>query len=159
MDHLFKWASGCALGMALCAGAQAELIDSVRAGDNAYLISETHLYVYDSVSETTDSLALEMAPVAVDAAADGVFVAYPSKVEKRGFDGSLLSDASGLIQRTLVQTTDILVHDTTLYAAFNDGDSIYQLSTSDLGAVGAEAYLTLQEPLKRLVAYLSLIHI
>ena len=87
MDHLFKWASGCALGMALCAGAQAELIDSVRAGDNAYLISETHLYVYDSVSETTDSLALEMAPVAVDAAADGVFVAYPSKVEKRGFDG------------------------------------------------------------------------
>ena len=153
MDHLFKWASGCALGMALCAGAQAELIDSVRAGDNAYLISETHLYVYDSVSETTDSLALEMAPVAVDAAADGVFVAYPSKVEKRGFDGSLLSDASGLIQRTLVQTTDILVHDTTLYAAFNDGDSIYQLSTSDLGAVGAEAYLTLQEPLKRLVAY------
>ncbi|MBQ24650.1 MAG: hypothetical protein CL546_06900 [Alcanivorax sp.] len=139
--------------MALCAGAQAELIDSVRAGDNAYLISETHLYVYDSVSETTDSLALEMAPVAVDAAADGVFVAYPSKVEKRGFDGSLLSDASGPIQRTLVQTTDILVHDTTLYAAFNDGDSIYQLSTSDLGAVGAEAYLTLQEPLKRLVAY------
>ena len=153
MDHLFKWASGCALGMALCAGAQAELIDSVRAGDNAYLISETHLYVYDSVSETTDSLALEMAPVAVDAAADGVFVAYPSKVEKRDFDGSLLSDASGLISHNLNQATDMLVHDTTLYAAILDGKAIWPLSTSNLDAVGGAPYMVLQEPLKRLVAY------
>ena len=153
MDHLFKWASGCALGMALCASAHAELIDSVRAGDNAYLISETHLYVYDSVSETTDSLALEMAPVAVDAAADGVFVAYPSKVEKRDFDGSLLSDASGLISHNLNQATDILVHDTTLYAAILDGDAIWALSTSNLDAVGGAPYMVLQEPLKRLVAY------
>lgn len=153
MDHLFKWASGCALGMALCAGAQAELIDSVRAGDNAYLISETHLYVYDSVSETTDSLALEMVPVAVDAAADGVFVAYSSKVEKRDFDGSLLSDASGLISHNLNQATDILVHDTTLYAAILDGKAIWPLSTGNLDAVGGAPYMVLQEPLKRLVAY------
>lgn len=139
--------------MALCAGAQAELIDSVRAGDNAYLISETHLYVYDSVSETTDSLALEMAPVAVDAAADGVFVAYPSKVEKRDFDGSLLSDASGLISHNLNQATDMLVHDTTLYAAILDGKAIWPLSTSNLDAVGGAPYMVLQEPLKRLVAY------
>ena len=139
--------------MALCAGAQAELIDSVRAGDNAYLISETHLYVYDSVSETTDSLALEMVPVAVDAAADGVFVAYSSKVEKRDFDGSLLSDASGLISHNLNQATDILVHDTTLYAAILDGKAIWPLSTGNLDAVGGAPYMVLQEPLKRLVAY------
>ncbi len=153
MDHLFKWASGCALGMALCASAQAELIDSVRAGDNAYLISETHLYVYDSVAGTVDALALDMAPVAVDATDDGIFVAYPTLVEKRGFNGAPLSDASGLIQRTLPQTTDILVHGTTVYAAFSEGEAIYQLNTSDLSATGGAAYLTLREPLSQLAAY------
>ena len=157
MNRLKTWASGCALGVALCSGAQAELIDSVRSGDNAYLISETHLYVYDSLAQTVAALVLDRVPVAVDAAADGVFVAYPSGVEKRGFDGALLSDASGPIQRSLTQTTDILVHDTTLYAAFADGEGIYPLSTADLSAVGGGAYFSLPEttPMRRLVAYPS----
>ena len=63
MDRLVKWALGCAVWMILCSGAQAGLIDSVRVGDKAYLLSDSHLYLYDApggsvVAERTAAFSL-----------------------------------------------------------------------------------------------------
>lgn len=155
MNRLKTWASGCALGVALCSGAQAELVDSVRVGDFAYMISASHLYVYNSTSGGSTAIELEMEPIAVDAVADGVFVAYQGKVEKRDLNGDIMIDATGRIERNLNLATDIAVQGSTLYASFNDGTSVYALSTTDLSAVGGAAPLTLTDPMRKIRAYPS----
>lgn len=155
MSQVIKWASGCVIGLSLSTGVCAELIDSVRSGTSAYLISETHLYVYDSSTGLSSAIELDASPIAVDATTDGIFVAYSNKIEKRGFDGAILTDGSGsAIERNLHLAEDIIVHETTLYATFNEGDSLFELDVEDLSAING-AYINLDNPMKRLVAYPS----
>jgi len=159
MDRLVKWALGCAVWMILCSGAQAGLIDSVRVGDKAYLLSDSHLYLYDAPGGSVDAaIALPDSPVALAVSDTALFVAYSNRIEKRDFDGVLVSDpVSGepVLSRNLTDVQDIAIDGANVYVSFIVGGepAFHELNAADLSPVaGAGApYFTLSEPMTRLV--------
>lgn len=161
MDRLMKWALGCALWVGVCSVAQAALIDSVRVGEKAYLLSETHLYRYDSESERVElaaSLEPSGVPLAFTLASDAVFIAYTNgRLEKRDLDGVPVNDpVSGeALTRNFQKISDVEVHGSNIYVSFLEGEALHELKVSDLSpTAGVDApYFTLSEPMQKLVSY------
>lgn len=161
MDSLIKWALGCALGVVFCSVSQAALIDSVRVGGKAYLLSDTHLYRYSSGSGTVElstSLESNGVPIALALASDAVFIAYSNgRLEKRALNGTPVNDpVSGeALTRNFHKITDIAVHGSNVYVSFLEGVALHELRASDLSpTAGVDAtYFTLSEPMQKLVPY------
>ena len=157
MDSWIKWALGCALGLCISAGAQATLLDSVRVADEAFLLSDSHLYRYHSVSgnvQQTD-LSSQGSPVAMALDDDAVFIAYSNgRLEKRDLTGALVPDSSGGdVTRNFQDITDIALHGEKLFVAFTEGNELHVLETSDLSA--SNASYSLSETMQKLVPYVS----
>ena len=160
MDSLVKKALGCAFGVALCAGAQAALIDSVRVGDQAILISDTHLYLYNSTAGSVErTVALPDGPIALAAGDSSLFVAYPGKVEKRTLNGDVVNDpvSGGPLTRNFLSVSDIAVVEDQLYVSFLEGNALHELKVTDLSpeAGPAAPYYSLAEPMEKLVPHSS----
>lgn len=157
MDCRMKWALGCVLGLGICSVAQAALLDSVRVTDEAFLLSESHLYRYHSVSGNVQetSLSSQGSPVAMALDDDAVFIAYGNgRLEKRDLNGALVPDLSGGdVTRNFQEITDIAVHGDKLFVAFAEGNELHVLETSDLSA--SNASYSLSEPMQKLVPYVS----
>lgn len=157
MDFLKTLALGCALG-SLCLSAQAELIDSVRVGGKAYLISGTHLYGYDSSSGAVEyEIALADEAVGLSASDDAIFIAYGDKIEKRNLDGSTAVDpvSGGPLSRNFSNVTDVEVSGTEVFVSFLDGFAIHELNTSDLSPAAGPgtSYFSLEFKMSRIAAY------
>lgn len=157
MDLLKKLVLGCAIGGALCSGVQAELIDSARLGNQAFLISESHLYRYEASSgNVLASIELEQEPVALATSDTAMFIAYPSKIEKRDLGGALVADVSGgTVTRNLPDIKDIAVSGDNVYVLFFGGEHFHELKADDLSTEsGADGpYYTLSTAMQKLVAY------
>lgn len=157
MDFLKTLALGCALGGALCSGAQAELIDSVKLANQAYLISESHLYRYDGATGAVlSTIALEQEPVALAASDSALFIAYSSKVEKRDLTGAIVADVSGGdVTRNLPDIRDVAISGDNVYVLFFSGEYVHELKVDDLSPEsGPDApYYTLSTSMQKLVAY------
>lgn len=156
-----KWALGCALWVGVASVSQAALIDSVRSGQKAYLLSETHLYRYDSTSqsvELTISLEANGVPEALALGSDALFIAYGNgRLEKRDLNGMPVNDpVSGeALTRNFQRIADIAVQGSNVYVSFLDGEALHELQSLDLSpTAGVDApYFTLSDPMKKLVPY------
>ena len=157
MDLVKKLALGCAMGVALCSVAQAELIDSAKLDTQAFLVSESHLYLYNpGTGSVTSSIALDEEPVAIAASDSAIFIAYPSKVEKRDLSGAIVPDVSGGdVTRNLPDIKDVEVSGGNVYVLFFGGAHLHELEADDLSPVaGVDApYYTLSSSMQQLEAY------
>lgn len=154
-----KWALGCALWVGMSSFSQAALIDSVRVGQEAFLLSDSHFYRYSSVTRQAASTSLAGQPVAMAVADDGIFIAYENgRLEKRDFDGNPVPDPSGgNVERNLQNITDVAFYDEKVYVAFFEGDELHELNAADLSPTGGEGFpsYSLAKPMRKLVPYES----
>ena len=100
--------------------AQAEIVDSVRLGEKAFLLSDLdRLYIYDSVTGNHTSVIIEetvgnpRTPVAIaaDEAGENLYIAYREAVEKRDINGEIVTVAGDPVTRNFTNISDVAVFD------------------------------------------------
>ena len=121
--------------------AQAEIVDSVRLGEKAFLLSDLdRLYIYDSVTGNHTSVIIEetvgnpRTPVAIaaDEAGENLYIAYREAVEKRDINGEIVTVAGDPVTRNFTNISDVAVFDNKVYVAAFNGIELRELEPLDL---------------------------
>lgn len=121
--------------------AQAEIVDSLRLGEKAYLLSDLdRLYIYDSISGNYSFVSIEetignpRTPVAIaaDEAGEYLYIAYREAVEKRDINGAIVTVSGDPVTRNFANISDVAVFDGKVYVAAFDGVELRELLPLDL---------------------------